>query len=88
MRINKNKRTDASTSDLPIGLLERKTKRLVGDINNLVVKWDLAIVAVVSVNKKVKNHQKSYGELRTRKQAISLCRKWRNKMIKKHKLAE
>ena len=86
MSINTKKRADAAITDLSIGLLEKKTKRLVGGIDSLVVKYDFAIVAVVSINKKVKYHHRSYGQSRTRKQAIRLCTKWRKEMIKKHKL--
>lgn len=78
--MNTTKRCDSKT-DLPVGLLDKKTRRVVGN-EPYKIMIDRAIVAVMVINGKVKNYQRSYGEIRTRLQAVKLCTTWRNKQVK------
>lgn len=78
--ININKNSAAKYKDLPVGLHETfETYLPIGGGENIIP----LIKGTVSINGKIKHKQASYGNKRTREEAIKICFDWRNKELEK-----
>jgi len=84
---NYKKRSGAKHPRMPVGVHEHNYTKLnvYGEIKHYK-----SIKGTVCINGKVATCQRSYGKLRTRKEAIRMCENWRIVMLKeaqrKHKI--